>query len=88
MKVLITFVLLVFLSSCGEDPLVKKSNNQLSNNNLSCNSESGVVCGQPPMPPCPPNMFCTQVMPDPVSYENECALLQAKARMIKPGSCE
>lgn len=82
------FLLIPFVISCGADPLVEKSSNNSNTQNLSCNRNSGQVCAQPPMPPCPPNVYCIQVMPEPTTYENECAMMEANARLIRPGSCD
>jgi len=84
----ILLVSLFILSSCGADPLVEKSNNTSNPQNLNCNNNSGQVCAQPPMPPCPPNVYCVQVMPQPTTYENECAMMEANAKLIKLGSCD
>ena len=81
------FLLPFILVACGADPLVQKSTSTAIQN-LNCNNNSGQVCAQPPMPPCPPNVFCAQVMPDPMTYENECVMMEANARLIKPGSCD
>lgn len=44
------------------------------------------VCGQPPFD-CPPNKICAQVMPEPVTYGNECKLKRAGAEWLYDGKC-
>lgn len=46
------------------------------------------VCGQPPMPPCPPGFGCSHVMPHPQTYPNECEMEKAGATLIHEGECE
>lgn len=58
-----------------------------SNGKCECNSQSGEVCAQPPMPTCPEGMVCAQVMPMPATYSSECEMLEAKAVFIRNGSC-
>jgi len=81
----------LFICSCGQDPL-KASKSRLttqsSSSPISCRSNSGVVCGQPPMPICTEGMMCAQMMPKPLSYDNECLLLQAGARYLYDGACQ
>ncbi len=84
MKILLAFL---FLTACGmpkgpkvqglQDPLRAKD----------CNQTSGAICAQPPMPPCPSNMLCAQVMPPLKKYDNECKMQEAKASFIKNGEC-
>lgn len=45
------------------------------------------VCGQPPMPPCPEDMACIQVMPAPKIYDNICAMEEAKATLQEMSVC-
>ena len=52
-----------------------------------CNQNSGQICGQPPMPTCPTGMACTQQMPSPVWYANECDLNSAKATVTDSSNC-
>lgn len=53
-----------------------------------CNSDSGYVCGQPPMPECQEGMACTTVMPAPKTYNNECVMMQARASLVHLGLCQ
>ncbi len=53
----------------------------------SCNLKSGRICGQPPMPVCPPGNMCIQRMPDPAWYENECLLIRANASVLASVRC-
>ena len=53
----------------------------------SCNLKSGRICGQPPMPICPPGNMCIQRMPDPIWYENECELIRANASALTSAQC-
>lgn len=53
----------------------------------SCNSNSGYLCGQPPMPICPDGQVCAQVMPALKSYADECELVRANARYLYLGIC-
>ncbi|GEM_PF-1382996 len=52
-----------------------------------CNINSGEVCATPPMKECPEGMMCTQVMPTPKVYPNECEALKDKAQIIKMKNC-
>jgi len=61
--------------------------NAFTNGRCECNSQSGDVCAQPPMPVCPEGMACAQVMPMPKIYPNECEMQKAKANFIKNGQC-
>ncbi|OUR92918.1 hypothetical protein A9Q84_20630 [Halobacteriovorax marinus] len=58
-----------------------------SNGRCECNTQSGEVCAQPPMPVCPQGMACAQVMPMPLIYPSECDMKRAGAQFIKNGSC-
>ena len=49
---------------------------------IACTQEYMPVCGQPPMPPCPAGMACPQVMPQPVSYGNDCMRRAAGAELL------
>lgn len=49
---------------------------------------AGPVCGQPPMPPCPPGLACIQMMPAPKTYSSHSEMKQAKAEFISDGPCE
>mgnify|MGYP006429216603 CR=1 FL=1 len=51
-----------------------------------CPTHFDPICGQPPMPECP-TQFCTQVLPQPQTYSNECELEQDRARVISQGRC-
>lgn len=53
----------------------------------SCNQNSGQLCGQPPMPICPTGMACTQQMPNPIWYANECNLISANATLVDTSNC-
>lgn len=82
------FFLLIFLvQACGQATNQRLNASLQANPASQCNPNSGPQCGQPPMPPCPPNMFCTQVMPQPVTYQNECLMKEAKATFIQAGQC-
>ena len=88
MKLLNLFFILFFVMACGKTNLHQNDANRLQNNaTTNCNANSGPLCGQPPMPDCPPNMFCVQVMPQPVTYQNECLMKEAKATLIGIGAC-
>jgi hypothetical protein len=52
-----------------------------------CNSDSGHVCGQPPMPECSAGQACATVMPAPRTYANECVMMQARASLVHVGLC-
>ena len=53
-----------------------------------CTTVYEPVCGQPPMPPCPPGFGCPDVMPLPETYPNECEMQRAGAELIHEGECE
>lgn len=55
--------------------------------NVDCTMESAPVCGQPPMPTCPPGMGCAQVMPQPRTYSNRCMMNRASASFLYEGQC-
>jgi hypothetical protein len=52
-----------------------------------CTAEYDPVCGQPPMPPCPPGMACPDVMPQPRTYGNGCEMLRDGATLLYEGEC-
>ncbi|WP_372653515.1 hypothetical protein [Halobacteriovorax sp.] len=52
-----------------------------------CNINSGEVCATPSMKECPEGMMCTQVMPSPRIYTNECEALKDKAQVTKMNNC-
>jgi hypothetical protein len=84
----IVFIISLFLlfTSCGRE---RKSMNieTAQGQALICNQNSGQVCGQPPMPPCAPNTFCAQVMPNPKTYTSDCKMKEARASLISSGQC-
>lgn len=88
--VLISLFLLV-LTGCGDETLrLRKSSSSNSNaltNSTPCPALYSPVCGQPPMPTCPEGMSCAQVMPQPVTYDNECQMNKAGATMLNYGTC-
>jgi hypothetical protein len=53
-----------------------------------CSSDSGLVCGQPPMPECQSGTACSTVMPAPKTYNNECVMVQARASLVHMGLCQ
>ncbi|MFT4309961.1 MAG: META domain-containing protein [Candidatus Woesearchaeota archaeon] len=58
------------------------------NGQYECPDVYDPVCGQPPMPPCPPGTACPDIMPQPRTYSNMCELEKAGARLIHEGACE
>jgi hypothetical protein len=64
----------------------QSNNSNNTNTNTNCNSNSGPICGQPPFS-CPQGMVCAQVMPAPVTYNNDCLRLNANAQFIQFGQC-
>ena len=52
-----------------------------------CDINSGIVCARSPMKECPQGMLCSQVMPSPQQFKNECEMIKAKADFIKKGAC-
>ncbi|PIP94130.1 MAG: hypothetical protein COW00_08030 [Bdellovibrio sp. CG12_big_fil_rev_8_21_14_0_65_39_13] len=91
MKKLTLLLIALFIFSCGQDPLKaskSRMTSQSSSSPLSCRANSGVVCGQPPMPICAEGMMCAQVMPNPLNYDNECLLFQSGARLLYDGACK
>lgn len=52
-----------------------------------CSTNSGEVCATPSMQECPEGMMCTQVMPSPRVYSNECEALKDKAQIINMQNC-
>ena len=53
-----------------------------------CTMEYAPVCGQPPMPVCPPGMACIEMMPAPATYGNDCMRRVADAEFLYTGACE
>jgi hypothetical protein len=87
-KIIFLSSFLLMVSSCGKEVLNKKPGDvQILPHATNCNISSGQICGQPPMPPCAPNAFCAQVMPNPVTYENECKMKEVNATFINSGQC-
>lgn len=54
---------------------------------VSCTMEYNPVCGQPAMPKCPDGMSCAQVMPQPKTYSNSCAMAVDNATLKYAGEC-
>ncbi len=52
-----------------------------------CSKRSQRICASPPMPTCPKGAMCTQVMPSPKVYNNECEMIEAKATFLRNGNC-
>lgn len=90
-KLLLSSILLVFISSCGQDLTSRRTSFEGADTNdfvvVDCSEESGSVCAQPPMPVCPEGMVCAQVMPNPQTYSNECEMKKAGAQFIQNGDC-
>lgn len=53
-----------------------------------CTMEYMPICGQPPMPSCPSGMACAQVMPQPVTYGNDCMRRASQADLLYSGECQ
>lgn len=88
MKRLIILFSIILFSACGKGPESMENNNSdIVRQALACDSQSGTYCGQPPMPACPPNVYCIQVMPTPQTYANDCTMKDAGATFIQAGSC-
>jgi len=69
----------MILAACSQDK---------GDNVTFCPAIYDPVCGQPPMPECPPGMACPQVMPDPETYNNDCEMTKAGATLIYEGECD
>ena len=52
-----------------------------------CTLQYDPVCGQPPMPVCPPGMACAQVMPQPKTYGNACMMRADNATLLYADEC-
>jgi len=92
MKKLLIILIPFILASCGDDTRSRKvsssSNTASPLTNTQCSQAYDPVCGQPPMPLCPPGIFCAMVMPAPVVYDNQCLMEKAGAAFIKKGACQ
>ena len=55
---------------------------------VACTEIYQPVCGQPPMPECPPGAYCKMVMPPPKTYSNMCELENAGAEFLYNGVCK
>jgi len=88
---LLSIFLILSLSSCGQELKSRRIASEGQEHNVlqvqDCNSNSGSVCAQPPMPECPVGMGCIQVFPAPQTYQSECEMDQAKAEFIQNGPC-
>lgn len=90
MKILILVIFSLTLASCGDELRFRQGSSSGSVNPLTaqvCEAVYKPVCGQPPMPVCPPGIFCTMVMPSPQTYDNECQMNKAEAKLINEGTC-
>ncbi len=83
-------IILIFLSililGCGPNlPNPKRSSSSLQRQGANCNLNSGAVCGQLPRvkSTCP----WRRVLPEPVTYPNECSMVSAEASLISVGAC-
>lgn len=92
MKRIVSLIfLLLIIASCGQEPRSRRVSSEGSDTNdfqvQNCSQQSGIVCGQPPMPQCQQGFACATVMPNPVSYANECEMMSAGAQFIQNGQC-
>lgn len=61
---------------------------ELSHPTPSCSSDSGPVCGIPPVPRCPSSeLNCPMVMPSPRTYSSMCQLQESGANFVYSGRC-
>jgi hypothetical protein len=91
MKTLLcSIALFILVSACGQDPFANQRSTKAGQNSSAlsnCIPTRGLVCGQPPMPNCADGMVCAMVMPEPVTYQNDCALVAARASYLQDGEC-
>lgn len=52
-----------------------------------CVADNLPVCGQPPMPKCPPDTLCAQVMPQLQTYASICVMKKSGATWVANGKC-
>jgi len=81
MKIFISLLILLILSSCQEEKLSEKKLAE------SCPKNYVPVCGQPKMVVCPKGQLCPMVMPQPRTYANMCFLNQAQAKFLSNAAC-
>ncbi len=88
---IISIFLVLSLVSCGQELRNRRVTSEGQEDNVfqvqDCNSNSGSVCAQPPMPECPAGMGCIQAFPPAQTYSSECEMKQAKAEFIQNGPC-
>lgn len=53
-----------------------------------CGKSGPFVCAQPPMPPCPPDMMCAQVMPPARWFKNRCVAEKEGATVSGNDACQ
>ena len=69
-----------FNEKCVEQTQIEETND--------CPDVYDPVCGQPPMPSCAEGEACTQAMPLPQTYSNDCMLKLDNAELIQKGECD
>ena len=74
-------------SQDGQTTTTTQTVNVLQNDVAYCTSEYNPVCGQPPMPYCPPGLACIQAFPAPRTYSNICLMSKDNATLVYYGSC-
>jgi hypothetical protein len=53
-----------------------------------CAASGPSVCAHPPMPTCPPDKVCIQMMPPARWYENGCTAKKARALIVNDWECQ
>jgi hypothetical protein len=53
-----------------------------------CSKSGPAVCAQPPMPPCPPDKMCAQVMPQARWFANRCRAEKKGATVMADSACQ
>jgi hypothetical protein len=65
----------------------KKNNNKKAQGRR-CSKSGPAVCAQPPMPLCPPDKMCAQVMPQVRWFRNRCAAEKEGATVMADSACQ
>jgi hypothetical protein len=65
-----------------------KKNKNIRAKSRGCSKSGPTVCAQPPMPPCPPDKMCAQVMPPARWFANRCAAEKEGATVTDGYLCQ
>lgn len=76
------------MKGMGRKKSCAENNNDNKAQERRCSKSGPNVCAQPPMPPCPPDKMCAQVMPQARWFKNRCAAEREGATVTADSACQ